>query len=331
MYRYASKKNLLLLFFFLSIVLTPICGLFYFAYINDAPILKGGIDYKLPYNDKQSLDIYTPTTELYERSPVLIYFHGGGWVTGRKEALNLNRFNSMFNHLREQGYTIISPSYTLGKKSQSPFPECVKDVFEAIEWVYTRSDSLKLDTTNMGVMGESAGAHLGLMALFSSPQNFDLKTEKRAPDYLIDVYGPTDLWSLYYEEKTDSNSSVWRFRSALKNDLKVDDVIFGFDPNEDSTRTKSFTDTYSPLNYIDSNDLGVKLLIVHGAEDHIVPIDQSYDLQNKLDQFSISHTSFFMKNVDHAFIHATKEQMDSLQTAVSDYVIAHYNKAERLN
>jgi len=115
------KKRYKFLFILIFIASLPLAGVVYFIFKNEAPITKGRIDYNINYSKDFRLDIYYPTKQVYQKSPVLLFIHGGAWMGGIKETVNNGRFNGAFNTLRENGYTIISLEYTLAEKNISDF------------------------------------------------------------------------------------------------------------------------------------------------------------------------------------------------------------------
>ncbi|SKB08705.1 alpha/beta hydrolase [Aeromicrobium choanae] len=90
--------------------------------------------------------------------PVIVNFHGGGWVQGSPEqsAWLTSRVAA------GTGATVISPSYRLAP--EHPFPAAVDDTWEALAWIAEHADSLGLDVDRMGVMGDSAGGNLAAVA-----------------------------------------------------------------------------------------------------------------------------------------------------------------------
>ncbi|MEJ0031628.1 MAG: alpha/beta hydrolase [Bacteroidota bacterium] len=97
---------------------------------------------------------------------MIFFIHGGAWIGGTKGSVNFNRVNGAVNKLREHGYTVISPNYSLAGKERSVFPECILDVYDAIDWTKDNASRYDLDTTHVGLMGESAGAHIAMMIAF---------------------------------------------------------------------------------------------------------------------------------------------------------------------
>ncbi len=318
------KKRKLIPLSLLIITAISLLGTLFFMLKNEAPITKGDIEYNLTYSKDKTLDIYFPTQSNYKKSPVLLYLHGGAWITGRKEALNLNRFNTAFNTLRAEGYTIISPEYTLAD-GESPFPNCIIDGFTAIEWITNHADSLNLDLNNFGIMGESAGSHIAMMNAFASPSDFDLLYEKGTLDYLINIYGPNDLKHLYQSQTVDSLTSlIENLPPTLQEYVNLPHILFGFNPEKDSLKMVEFTNLYSPLHYV-SKTSSLPTLMIHGTTDRVVPFEQSVHLKAKLDDLNMPNELYVLPEVDHAFFGATEVQKDSIQTWVSQFILQEYN------
>ncbi|MEN8137292.1 MAG: alpha/beta hydrolase [Bacteroidota bacterium] len=306
----------------LLIVFLPILALTYFIYSNDAPIIHGKIAYNIEFKKDRTLDIYFPTQTVFEKSPVLLFLHGGAWITGRKETVNNNRFNVAFNKLRNTGYTIISPEYTLAEDEHSPFPDCIIDGYDALEWVKQHSDSLNIQMNHIGIMGESAGGHIAMMMAFTSPSDFGLNYENNNFDFIIDVYGPSELNDLYNSATSDTiNAYLEKLPPILHDKLDVAKLIFGFDPKKDSSRAKEFSDKFSPLCYLDKGEAPV--LMIHGNADQVVPLDQSKTLKRKLDSLNIEHELRILENVNHGFIGATDVQKNDIQNWIVSFVIRH--------
>lgn len=319
------KKRRLIPLSILIITLIPLLGILYFILKNKAPITIGNLEYNITYYQDKTLDIYYPTKKVYKKSPVLLYLHGGAWIAGRKEALNLNRFNKAFNILRNQGYTIISSEYTLATFDKSPFPECIIDGFEAINWIVNQSDSLNLDLNNFGIMGESAGSHIAMMNVFSHPKDFDIPQPKINIDYLINIYGPNDLMHLYNSKIVDSLETLKNhLPNAIQNHLDLPQLLFGFTPENDSIKLHIFTERYSPINYITKNNV-IPTLMIHGTSDQVVPYEQSVILKQILDDYHVYNKLYTLEGVDHAFFRGSETQKDSVQKWVNRFVQHQYN------
>jgi len=219
------------------------------------------IVYKDTNGVKLTLDIYGPIKNVYTKSPVILYVHGGSWVYGNKalpEALT-----PVLDTFREQGYTIISTSYELMRKKED-FNKQVCDIKDTIRWIYKNSNTYNFDTDEIGMIGLSSGAHLSLMAAYSSNDEFvddtSLISYPSHIKYLIDFAGPTDLSLL----KTDN----------LNFDLNK---VFSSVKNKESTINK-----FNPINYVSEDDPNT--LIIHSKSDKIVPFESAEKLYEKCEE-----------------------------------------------
>lgn len=103
--------------------------------------------------DGVPIRVYRPV-ETDEPSMALIYFHGGGWVTGSIETHD----GPARAFAKRAGIVVISVDYRLAP--EHPFPAAVDDAWAATSWVANRAEELKLDPDRIGVGGDSAGGTL---------------------------------------------------------------------------------------------------------------------------------------------------------------------------
>ncbi len=100
--------------------------------------------------------IYTPDGR--GPFPVLVYFHGGGWVVGSIETVDAS-CRSLANLA---GCIVVSADYRLAPEHK--FPAAVDDCYAAIRWAALHTASFHGDPARMAVGGESAGANLAAVA-----------------------------------------------------------------------------------------------------------------------------------------------------------------------
>ncbi|MDP5138974.1 MAG: alpha/beta hydrolase, partial [Spirosomaceae bacterium] len=159
---FLKKSGVAILLFFLALG----AWIAYFLLTTEPPITQGEVLYGVEYKNGQTLDIYQPTKQVYDKTPVVFFIHGGAWIGGRKESINMTRFSGAVNMLRESGYAVISPEYTLAEEGKSPFPDCINDIADAVEWTRANAETYKFDVNNFGIFGESAGGHIAMMNAF---------------------------------------------------------------------------------------------------------------------------------------------------------------------
>ncbi|HWC47275.1 MAG TPA: alpha/beta hydrolase [Solirubrobacterales bacterium] len=97
--------------------------------------------------------LYVPAAS-EEPSPLLVYFHGGGWVIG-----GLDTHDDPCRFLAaHSGARVLSVDYRLAP--EHPFPAAAEDALAAYEWAAANSERLGADPARIGVGGDSAGANL---------------------------------------------------------------------------------------------------------------------------------------------------------------------------
>jgi acetyl esterase len=90
--------------------------------------------------------------------PLMVYFHGGGWVVG-----DLDTHDALIARLaRESDCALASVDYRLAP--EHPFPAPCEDALDALIWLAEHRSRLGFATDRLGVGGDSAGAHLSVVA-----------------------------------------------------------------------------------------------------------------------------------------------------------------------
>jgi len=86
--------------------------------------------------------------------PVIVYFHGGGWVIG-----NLETHNAICHALaKTSGCLVAAVDYRLAPEHR--YPAAIEDAYAATSWICKNADRIQADPLRMAVMGESAGGAL---------------------------------------------------------------------------------------------------------------------------------------------------------------------------
>ena len=104
--------------------------------------------------------IYTPLCESGTAAgyPLLVYFHGGGWVLG-----NLDTHDSLCRvFANASGCVVVSVDYRLAPENR--FPAAVEDAYGAICWVSENARLLNGDASRLLVGGDSAGGNLAAVS-----------------------------------------------------------------------------------------------------------------------------------------------------------------------
>ncbi len=113
--------------------------------------------------------------------PVLVYFHGGGWVIG-----DLDTHDSLCRELTNlSACAVVAVDYRLGP--EHPFPAAVTDCIAAARWVQAHASEYKLDASRLAVGGDSAGGNLAAVVSIDARDRGDLPIA-----YQLLIYPATD-------------------------------------------------------------------------------------------------------------------------------------------
>lgn len=117
--------------------------------------------------------LYTPAG-LPEGSPLLVYYHGGGWVIG-----DLNTHDNLCRYLAlHAGVRVLSVDYRVAP--EFPFPAAVEDAMTGYRYAREHARELGADPGLIAVGGDSAGGNLALVAGLLGD-----------PDYVLALYPAT--------------------------------------------------------------------------------------------------------------------------------------------
>ena len=99
--------------------------------------------------------VYRPAAApLGDPRPILVWFHGGGWVIGDLDTADVT-CRALAN---ATGAIVVSVDYRLAPEHR--FPAAVDDCVAALEWVIAHGDELGGDPSRIAVGGDSAGGNL---------------------------------------------------------------------------------------------------------------------------------------------------------------------------
>ena len=161
-----------------------------------------------------ALRIYTP--EGTGPFPVLVYFHGGGWVVG-----NLDTHDSLCRALANaSGCIVASVDYRLAPEYR--FPAQVEDAYAATQWVASSAASFGGDAARLAVGGDSAGgamaaavtlmardrrgAQPGFQLLFYPVTDYSFDTasyQQNASGYMLTRDDMAWFWHHYLTDEAD--------------------------------------------------------------------------------------------------------------------------------
>lgn len=235
---------------------------------------KSGVVYAEHDGTKLVGDFYLPKG--HSKAPVLVAVHGGGWQVGSRA---FYRYWGLF--LARNGYAVFAIDYRLGK--DGVYPAAVYDAKAAVQFVRAKAADYDLDPDRIGLIGDSAGAHLAaLVALAGDQYNAAYRDDGNATvaanvKALVGFYGVYDL------------HAQWTHDLTTRPRDNIVEKFLGASPMQN----RRIYFEASPISYatIDRNQL--RVLLIHGTDDDIVdPPTQSGAFLTALGQ-----AGFFVRRI----------------------------------
>lgn len=188
------------------------------------------------------LDFYRAPSD--KATPVVVFIHGGGFVTGSKENLNA----AMRDRLLDAGISVAAINYRYA--TQAPFPAPMMDGVRAIQFLRSKAGEWNIDKTRIAAMGGSAGACMALWIGyhddFANPTSVDPVARESSRLSAMAVNGAQTTLDLRV---------ISEFISPATARHPSGPVFFGLSPSEfNSPRARVLFREASPVTYLSKDD-----------------------------------------------------------------------------
>ncbi len=106
---------------------------------------------------KMKLLILRPTENAkpIDKTPGILWIHGGGYATGMTEMIYMSRAIDL---VRKYGAVVVTPEYRLS--GRAPYPAALEDCYAALRFLKVNAAKLGCNADQLMVGGESAGGGL---------------------------------------------------------------------------------------------------------------------------------------------------------------------------
>jgi len=190
--------------------------------------------------------LYRPSAD--RTLPVLVYYHGGGWVIG-----DLDSHDVLCRQLAlAADCAVVAVDYRMGPEHR--FPAAVDDCVAATRWVRDSAAALGVEASRLAVGGDSAGGNLAAVVALIARDAGDLPiafqlliypaTDQRriAPSHTTNAQGyllTADAMRWYHDHYIDDpkHDLDWRASPLLAPDLSrlppALVLVAGYDPLRD--------------------------------------------------------------------------------------------------
>jgi len=226
--------------------------------------------------------------------PVLVYYHGGGWVIG-----DLDTHDTLCREIANaSGVAVVAVDYRLGPEHR--FPVAFDEAYAATRWVHAHAHALGLDPKRIAVGGDSAGGNLAAGVALAARDRTDGSELPIAFQLLI--YPATDMRRAHPSHTTNGQGY-----------LLTSDTIGYFHDHYIDEAKHDLDWRASPLLHTDHSRLPPALVITAGYD----PLrDEGLDYARALTDAG-NHVSYvcFERQI-HGFITMGKV-LDEANTAVT--------------
>ena len=247
--------------------------------------------YKTTEQGPLKLDLHYPDAPKAGATyPLVLFTHGGGWVTGTKTIGDRGvRFMGV-EALNAQGFCVASVDYRLCTAGGDiTVRDCVTDAKDALRFLAKNAARFSLDAEHVFTWGDSAGGHLAQMLLLSPPESFpgdpalaDARCRLIAG---VSWYGPCDFEKIDLFTPPGGSGVGDRFGSRI---LKA-----GAD---DKTRLAAYREV-SPVNYLRADSL--PLLMMQGDQDPTIPVQHAHYMKERAEAVKAPVETFIVQNSGH--------------------------------
>jgi len=244
--------------------------------------IRPSITYLKASGQELKLDVYLADDRSKAR-PVVLHFHGGGWVAGSRESSALAALPWM-----QMGFTVVNVGYRLGNTALAP--AAVEDALCALQWVGRNAKAYNFDLSKVVTTGNSAGGHLAL-ATAMIPGDSPLTNQCAANEpawsgpyqnpapkvaAVVNWFGITDVADMLQGPNVRSYAVAW----------------FGSMPGREALAR-----AVSPLSYVRAG--GPAVFTIHGDADPLVPYAHGARLKTALDKAGVKNELYTVKGGKH--------------------------------
>lgn len=182
-----------------------------------APIYSK-LDFSI-YGDDGEIPIRLFVPKDYSSDNLIIFFHGGGWVTGNIDSYS----NSCAALANRTGQRVLAVDYRLAP--EHPFPKGLSDCYKVYEEVLANADSLQVEADNITLVGDSAGGNLAAAVSLLARDNGIMVPSKQILIYPLTYFD--------HSAKSPYASVVDNGTGYVMTSKRIQDYMDLYVPNED--------------------------------------------------------------------------------------------------
>ncbi len=202
-----------------------------------------------------------------EKHPVILYYHGGGFIKGdKKYRVSVSEFYA------DKGYFVYCVNYRLAP--EGGFRELMLDCVSALNYVTDLSEKYNIDTDNIVVTGDSSGAFI---SSYVTALCFDeaLRNGVNCIDFKVNIKAAMFMCGIYDLEVLMKGTTLFGVIPVTAK------MFMQFDLKKDFSNLSEYEyyDYLSPSDFVNKNWCPV---FICWAEDDIICQNQGEPMAQKL-------------------------------------------------
>ena len=247
---------------------------------NVEPVTCTFKDVSYGSDPNQSFDLTLPVDNRAETG-LILFLHGGGWVSGDKKTLK-GTFDTL---AKNTDYAVASLNYRYTVLGQTDVYNIIDDITAALDYIKNLAAGYSVNINKVVICGHSAGGHL---ALLYSYRFYDVSPIK--PVGVIATAPAADL-SIDGFYKSNSLGDEKYMCKLMSNVIGVE-----FTPETRAAQKERLMQV-SPIAYVTKDT--VPTIIAHGRKDTIVPFEGTEALIEILNQNNVENEFLIFDNSGH--------------------------------
>jgi acetyl esterase len=231
------------------------------------------------------LDVYRPDSTGSGR-PGVILIHGGGWYRGDKSL-----WTSEGNLLAQMGWVGFAINYDM---KQPRWPGEFDDVQTSITWVREHASTYGVDPAKLGVIGSSAGAHLGDLAGDIGSGSLTTGTRVAA---VVSWSAPFDLTELGQNPLgPPEDGCTDTAKPVCENRVRIGQAVTGLLACQQSACPDLYASA-SPSTHIDPTDPPI---LIANSQMELIPLQQAQQAHDEFDAKGVPNKLVVVPGNRHA-------------------------------
>jgi acetyl esterase len=232
-----------------------------------------------PNDTDISVQIVRPPNTSNETLPVVMYFHGGGWVLGG--------FDTHERLVRElangANAAIVFVNYT--PSPEAKYPVSLEQAYAATKWVAQNGQTINVNSSNLALVGDSVGGNMAAaVALLAKERS-----------------GPPIKFQVLFYPVTDANFDTPSYMAYQEGYFLTREAMKWFWDNYTSNQTNRKEPTVSPLQASVEQLKGLPpALIINGECDVLRDEGEAY--AHKLIEAGVPVTGIRYHGTIHDFV-----------------------------